>query len=191
MESKPAAIMVGRVGITWLSSRDLMKFRPSTISSSLYWHSLFSTQACRTWTQGRRSSGSCGHTDRWPEDSNHRPASPGRPCRRRSDHHKRWEPLDAGLLEGVHVPVEDTAGHRDGHCLQAVGNDAAFLAVSLHWLRSMTSLYSRRSTNLSPVGLYWYSQFQLTCMTSEPDRQPVRWTASPPSRTMRRRWGKR
>ena len=44
----------------------------------------------------------------------------------------------------------------------------AFLAVSLHWLRSMTSLYSRRSTNFSPVGLYWYSQFQLTCMTSEP-----------------------
>ena len=35
--------------------------------------------------------------------------------------------LDAGLLEGVHVPVEDTAGHRDGHCLQAVGNDAGVL----------------------------------------------------------------
>ena len=44
----------------------------------------------------------------------------------------------------------------------------AFLAASLHWLRSMMSLYSRRSTNFSPVGLYWYSQFQLTCMTSEP-----------------------
>ena len=35
--------------------------------------------------------------------------------------------LDAGLLEGVHVPVEDTAGHRDGHSLQAVSNGAGVL----------------------------------------------------------------
>ena len=35
--------------------------------------------------------------------------------------------LDAGLLEGVHVPVEDTAGHGDGHCLQAVCNGAGVL----------------------------------------------------------------
>ena len=35
--------------------------------------------------------------------------------------------LNAGLLEGVHVPVEDTAGHRDGHSLQAVGNGAGVL----------------------------------------------------------------
>ena len=35
--------------------------------------------------------------------------------------------LNTGLLEGVHVPVEDTAGHRDGHSLQAISNGAGVL----------------------------------------------------------------
>ena len=76
--------------------------------------------------------------------------------------------LDAGLLEGVHVPVEDTASHRDGHSLQAVGNGAGVFGGIAPLAQVDDVAVLAQVDELSPVGLYWYSQFQLTCMTSEP-----------------------